>query len=1386
MAKSLRNKLANMALCCTVVTGTVGQVAPVFAQGELQNETTVVNEVATEQENTVGGEETNSEVIEGIQEDEVVTEDKVTEEVSDELNKEVTEEVVDEVETSEGNEQEEAEIQDQENQIEADKDIQEDEVIGEVIDKVVDEAEVIMPEGEVKESLDVAEEANTLEVTEEVTEADPWEDEAASATHVGSIKVLKADSEAESMAAQFFTQTNLPIEIVDGKVYLKLQVAKDGLGFKDVITSLEKKTGESEYESLNLKYAQQDEVRYIVTEIDFDDIEQPVTLRCGLNIGFTMKQELRIFLTEETISYLKAQGVGAEKTAVTMNVVHTDETAYQAADGTITITAAGGSGSYEYTVDGGQNWSQTNVFEKLAAGTYSVAVRDMAQPDNVTDFETVEIVAKEKPDTEVVMPEGQYAVNIEVLHETEDKPSHAAEYFTKENIALDIREGKAYLTLKVARDSGSFVDIMQGLDILEGDTYKALDLDYVEDETGRYIVTEIALDSLDETAYVRCHVVLPFMTKAYPVRIKLAAESLNKILAEQSPVVIKSVEATNANVNDGSIKVIAVGGSGNYEYTIDGGQNWVTTNVFTGLTAGTYSVGVRAVEYTDNVTDFQEVVIKEATAMPEGNYLVDIEVLHETQDQPSHAAEYFTKENVTLNIREGKAYLTLKVARDSGSFVDIMKGLDILEGDTYEALDLSYVEDETGRYIVTEIALDSLDETAYVRCHVVLPFMTKAYPVRIKLTAESISKILGVQVPESTPVEIAVAKTDATGLTGTITVTATGGNGTYEYTIDGGANWQTTNTFINLAAGTYSVGARDAQNTENVSAFQEVVITEKQASNDGGLQDGYYSVNIDVLHETQDTASMAAGFFNKEGLPLRIQNGEAYLTIQVLKDGMGMKDVITSLEQRIDGEYKSLYLNYLNDSSKRYVTTEIKIGAVSNTAYLRCGISAMGSMKPVLRIKLDESSIEEGAGSINTAFKSDEAMTINKVEAENGKVTIYLNGTDEELTASDFTGKIYLNDDTTGKSLTLNNFKMENEVITFTYDAVEAAEKDQTVVVGITLNEVETKSNAFTVKGLTSTTAHTTLRIKENAKEIKYIKGYADGIFKPNGKVTKAEALSMLALLVDGVQNEYYSANISILQADKDEASMAGQFFKNAGIAIKKQGESYFVELEIANEGLGFSDIITGIAQKVDGEYKAVEVRKSADMKTAYVTLEVANLEEAITLKTGIAPMGSVAPELRIIIDTKSLVETEFVSTFTDVDMWAKDAIMLFEEAGVIGEAAESAFNPNENMTRGEFVKVIAQVAGLEASADYEHGFKDLTGSSYEKYVAAATEAGYINGYGDNTFKPEGTITRAEAVKVINKLIGHTEETNVDIENPFKDLSANHWAYAEILKVTEN
>jgi hypothetical protein len=80
---------------------------------------------------------------------------------------------------------------------------------------------------------------------------------------------------------------------------------------------------------------------------------------------------------------------------------------------------------------------------------------------------------------------------------------------------------------------------------------------------------------------------------------------------------------------------------------------------------------------------------------------------------------------------------------------------------------------------------------------------------------------------------------------GTITITnPTGGYGTYEYSIDGGANWQSSGSFTGLAPGFYNVQIRDAANTGCMIVLNAALeITEPAAISISGYFN-YYNPNV--------------------------------------------------------------------------------------------------------------------------------------------------------------------------------------------------------------------------------------------------------------------------------------------------------------------------------------------------------------------------------------------------------------------------------------------------------------------------------------------------------------------------------------------------------------
>jgi len=57
--------------------------------------------------------------------------------------------------------------------------------------------------------------------------------------------------------------------------------------------------------------------------------------------------------------------------------------------------------------------------------------------------------------------------------------------------------------------------------------------------------------------------------------------------------------------------------------------------------------------------------------------------------------------------------------------------------------------------------------------------------------------------------------------------------------------------------------------------------------------------------------------------------------------------------------------------------------------------------------------------------------------------------------------------------------------------------------------------------------------------------------------------------------------------------------------------------------------------------------------------------------------------------------------------------------------------------------------------------------------------AGILNGYSDGTFRPNSKLTRAEAVTVINRVVGRGPL--IGVTHPqWNDVSVSHWAFGDI------
>ncbi|MCL3782761.1 hypothetical protein EMN47_20455, partial [Prolixibacteraceae bacterium JC049] len=74
------------------------------------------------------------------------------------------------------------------------------------------------------------------------------------------------------------------------------------------------------------------------------------------------------------------------------NVSKTDPTTFNGTDGTITVSNQnGGSGTYEYSYDGGSNWELGSTKTDLSANSYSVQMRDANNHSDVIDLGTINL-----------------------------------------------------------------------------------------------------------------------------------------------------------------------------------------------------------------------------------------------------------------------------------------------------------------------------------------------------------------------------------------------------------------------------------------------------------------------------------------------------------------------------------------------------------------------------------------------------------------------------------------------------------------------------------------------------------------------------------------------------------------------------------------------------------------------------------------------------------------------------------------------------------------------------------------------------------------------------------------------------------------------------------
>ncbi len=481
-------------------------------------------------------------------------------------------------------------------------------------------------------------------------------------------------------------------------------------------------------------------------------------------------------------------------------------------NGSINITAEGGTGELMYSTDNGATWQAGFAFENLAAGSYNVIVKDANDCQTVWGNNPVLIDQPEE-----LLVSNVVSTNIMGCH----------------------GDTTATITVTATGGTGS--------------------LQYSIDNMGTWNSNNGMFD--------------PITAGTYNVFVKDVNNCISEyganpiIITQPDEVLITDLDAQDitgcyGNAN-GSITITAEGGTGLLQYSIDNGANWQNAAVFTGLTAGVYNVLVKdandcPLDYVNNpviLTEPDGIIIDEVYAENvncngAADAFINILAQGGTPDlmYSIDNGGNWQLDSLFLNLTPGLYYIKVKDANNcevtyANNPVIITQPAPLFISDV-ETTDLSCYNDDNGTLEITAIGgtVDyaySIDDGATWQADngLFVDLSAGSYDVWVKDAHDCEYEYPANPVLINQPDELIISNLDITNVSGCfgnangeVIVTAQGGTGVYEYDLDNLGNWQSGSTITGLTAGEHIAYVRDEHLCQDTMLFYideptEVIIT---------------------------------------------------------------------------------------------------------------------------------------------------------------------------------------------------------------------------------------------------------------------------------------------------------------------------------------------------------------------------------------------------------------------------------------------------------------------------------------------------------------------------------------------------------------------------------
>jgi len=139
-------------------------------------------------------------------------------------------------------------------------------------------------------------------------------------------------------------------------------------------------------------------------------------------------------------------------------------------------------------------------------------------------------------------------------------------------------------------------------------------------------------------------------------------------------------------------------------------------------------------------------------------------------------------------------------------------------------------------------------------------------------------------------------------------------------------------------------------------------------------------------------------------------------------------------------------------------------------------------------------------------------------------------------------------------------------------------------------------------------------------------------------------------------------------------------------------------------------------------------------------------------------------------------IQEVFFKSVKDINNhWAMNSINKAIQTGVLKGYEDGTFRPDNSITRAEACAIISKITNYDGRSYYGSQYIDIKKDDwFFVSVCWSSQNKYVSGYNDNTFKPNKALTRAEVCKILCA-VGNIHVGFNTTTNKFSDLS-NHWS----------